>query len=81
VSIRQHREALIAAFTKALDSCITAHEEGPYKNREPVFFEAALMFEFDPPGHIRSRPALNLKADLWEQINMKPQAYPDDEPV
>jgi hypothetical protein len=68
MSIRQHREALIAAFTKALDSCILSHEDGPYSDREPVLFDGTLVFEFEPSGQIRSRPALNMRADLWQQI-------------
>jgi hypothetical protein len=72
MSIRQHREALIAAFAKALDSCITSHEDGPYKDKEPVLFDAQILFEFEPTGQIRSRPALNMRADLWQQINVEP---------
>lgn len=58
MSLRDHREVILALLTIALDKCLTEAEE-----RKPLFFSAQLEVTCDKGVKVASRPVYDMDAD------------------
>jgi hypothetical protein len=75
--LREHRDALVAALTSAVDACI-AQEEAQLADTDvltgftPANFRADVTFRYAGPEatvrEIKCSPELDLTQDPWEQL-------------
>ncbi len=75
--LRDHRDALLAALTSALDACLAQEdaqlaETTNFTDFVPANFKAGITFRYTGPEgavrEIKCSPELDLTTDPWEQL-------------